>query len=171
MESFRSLLHSRYSVRSYLDTPVEAEKLAQILAAARLAPTAANRQPFRIVVVQDPQQLAKFRPLCRFREPPLVLIVCGVPAEAWVRPSDGFSACLVDTSIVCDHMMLAATELGLGSLWMTSFDLDGVRQAFGIARDLVPHHLLCLGYPAGEKASPDRFDTGRRPLSDLVSGL
>lgn len=171
MESFTSLLHSRYSVRTYLDQPVEEAKIAQILEAARLAPTAANRQPFRIVVVQDPEELAKFRPLCRFREPPLVLIVCGVPAEAWVRPTDGFNACLVDTSIVCDHMMLAATELGLGSLWMTSFDLDGVRKSFGISPDRVPHHLLCLGYAAGEIASPERFDTARRPLSDLVSGF
>lgn len=161
------LMHQRCSIRAYQPRAVEPDKIVQILEAAHVAPTAANRQPFRIVAVQEPGNLAKFRPLCKFREPPLVFIVCALPAEAWTR-ADGFNAAVVDASIVCDHMMLVATSLGLGSLWMTAFDVDGVKREFALPAGWEPAHLLCVGYAEDEPKSPERFVNDRRPLSDMV---
>ena len=168
--TIQQTIRMRYSVRSYSSRPVEDEKIALLLDTARLAPTAANRQPFRIVVVRAPDKLALLAGLCRFRHSPLVFVVCGVPAEAWVRAKDQFNACLVDTAIVCDHMMLAATELGLGSLWMSSFDALGVAAALELPQGWEPHHLLCLGYAEGEAPGPGRFATARKPLESLVGG-
>ncbi len=168
--TMQQIIHTRYSVRSYSTRPVEDEKIALLLETARLAPTAANRQPFRIVVVRAQEKLERLAGLCRFRHSPLVFVLCGVPAEAWVRASDHFNACLVDTSIVCDHLMLAATELGLGSLWMSSFDVKGVAAALELPEGVEPHHLLCLGYAEGEAPGPGRFATARKPLENLVSG-
>jgi len=166
--SILDTMRQRYSVRSYQARPVEPEKLAQILEAAHIAPTAANRQPQRIVVVQSPEQVAKFRTLCRFRESPVVLIICAVKSEAWVRASDGFNAAVVDATIITDHMMLAATELGLGSLWMSSFDVPGVSKAFDLPADWEPIQLLCLGYAEGQAPSTTRFAEVRKPLSATV---
>jgi len=168
MESVMECMRRRYSVRSYQNRPVEKEKILEILEAGRIAPTAANRQPFRIVVVQDPERVSQFRTLCKFREAPVVLIVCALPAEAWERTSDGFNAAITDTSIVCDHMMLAATDQGLGSLWMSSFDVKGVQREFSLPEGWEPTHLLCLGYANGEAASPTRLSTARKPLEELV---
>jgi nitroreductase len=75
----------------------------------------------------------------------------------------------IDTSIACDHMMLAATDLSLGSCWLTYFDPAAIRRAFNIPADLVPVHVLVLGYAAGPAASPDRHATERKPLSELVT--
>ena len=161
-------IRNRYSVRAYLPRPVEDEKIATILDAARMAPTGANRQPHRILVVRTPEQLAKFRTVCRFREAPLVFVVCVQPREAWVRPFDGFNLAIVDATIVTDHMMLVATELGLGSLWMSAFDPVALRREFAIPVDLEPVNLLCVGYANGPAPSPERFINDRKPLKDTV---
>jgi len=161
-------IQTRYSVRAYLPTPVEKDKIAAILAAARMAPTAANRQPQRILVVRSVEGLAKFRKVCRFREAPLVFVVCVQTNEAWVRAADGFNASLVDASIVTDHMMLAATDLGLGSLWMSAFDPVALRNEFAIPALYEPAHLLCVGYADGVAPSLERFASARKPLEQTV---
>lgn len=167
MELFETM-QKRYSVRAYLPQPVEVEKIHQILEASRWAPTAANRQSHRIVVVQEPAHLKKFHGLCKFRESPLVFIICSQDSEAWVRAHDGFNAGLVDATIVCDHMMLAATDLGLGSLWMSSFDVAGVQREFELPTAWTPQHLLCVGYAAGDSPSLQRFETVRKPLEETI---
>ena len=88
--------------------------LAQVLEAARLAPTAANRQPFRLIVLHTAGRQEELRRLYHrewFGSAPLVIGVCAVAAEAWVR-RDGVNYAFVDAAIVMDHIVLAATELG-----------------------------------------------------------
>jgi len=126
---FSQLVQMRGSVRGYLDTPVEEEKLDLILEAARLAPTAANRQPFRVVVVRDDHLRAAFATAYSrewFYTAPVILVVCGVPAEAWTR-SDGFDSLVTDAAIVTDHLTLQAADLGLGTCWIANFDPQAVR--------------------------------------------
>jgi len=161
-------MRNRYSVRAYLPRAVEIEKINAILEAARIAPTAANRQPQRILVVRVPEQLAKFCKVCHFRESPLVFIVCVQRGESWVRTCDRFNAAVVDASIVTDHMMLEATELGLGSLWMSAFDPEALRREFSIPENLTPVNILCVGYADGPAPSPERFVQGRKPLEQIV---
>ena len=121
MNDFLSLAQKRYAVRSYLPKPVEAEKLERILEAGRVAPTAKNTQPFRFLVVQHPERLKKLSACTNVKGYPLAIIVCSVASEVWVRPFDGKSKPDTDAAIAATHMLLEATDLGLGSCWPGSF--------------------------------------------------
>ena len=154
---FFDLIVQRYSVRAYNNQPVEESKLEKILEAARMAPTAANRQPFTIIVIHTAgkeAQLARIYGPKWFTDAPLVLCVCGSPGQAWVRRQDGKSYCDVDAAIVMDHIILAATALGLGTCWIGAFDPDAAREVLNIPSELVPIAFTPVGYAAdapGEK--------------------
>jgi len=162
---FVELVRQRYSVRAYRACPVEEEKLEQVLEAARLAPTAANRQPFRVLVIHTKGREDELRRIYGrewFLQAPLIIGVCALPAEAWSRV-DGKSYADVDASIVMDHLILAAASLGLGTCWIGAFDPAAARQVLGIPKDMEPIAFTPLGYPA-DQAQPKK----RKPLSDLV---
>ncbi len=167
--SFFDLIEKRYSVRSYKPDPVEEEKLQKILNAARLAPTAANRQPFKILVIPTEgreEELKRIYGRDWFVEAPLVLCVCGLPERAWVRRDDDQSYLYVDAAIVMDHVVLAATELDLGTCWIAAFDPDAAREVLDLSDDLVPVVFTPLGYPA-DAPSPKK----RRELDELANRL
>ena len=164
---FLELAKKRFSVRKYRDRPVEPEKLAAILEAGRVAPTAANGQPQRIVVVRSPEGLAKLERGVNPYNAPLALIVCCDVADSFYNPltKEGFGK--VDTAIVTTHMMLEATDLGLGSIWIGQFDADEVRRDFGVPREFEVMHILLVGYPDCE-TDCERHTTTRRPLKETV---
>jgi nitroreductase len=162
---FQELIRRRYSVRAYRPDPVPEEALARILEAGRLAPTAANRQPFRIVVLHTAgrrEALARVYSRQWFLQAPVVLCVCGVPGEAWVR-QDGRSHLDIDAAIVMDHLILAATDEGLGTCWIANFDVAAAREAFAVRAGEVPLLLTTLGSPADQPKPRER-----RSLEELV---
>ena len=128
-------------------------------------PTAANRQPFRIIVVRvagRESELARIYGRPWFTEAPLVLGVVAVPGEAWRRTDD--KPCdEVDATIAMDHLVLAATALGLGTCWIAAFDPAAAREVLGLPDDVEPIAFTPLGYPDKAPAG-----TGRRPLDELV---
>jgi nitroreductase len=155
----------RYSVRGYRSDPVDDETLATVLEAARLAPTAANRQPFRVLVVRTQgreEELARVYGRPWFIQAPLVLAVVAVPGEAWRRMDDK-PYDEVDATIAMDHMVLAATALGLGTCWIAAFDPDAAREVFGLPDDVELVAITPLGYPDKAAAKTDR-----KPLEELV---
>ncbi len=114
---FADLSRQRYSVRAYKPDPVEEIKLQQVLEAARLAPTAANRQPFRLIVIRTAGRKEDLKRLYSrewFSQAPLVIGICAQPQGAWVR-RDGKNYADVDATIAMAHLILAATDLGLGT--------------------------------------------------------
>ena len=119
---FLTLAKKRCSVRQYQDKPVEQEKLDLILSAGRVAPTAANKQPQRIVVIQSAEGLEKLKKAANVYGAPLAMIVCADHQSSWKRPFDGKDAADIDATIVTTHMMLQAAGLGLGSIWVCFFD-------------------------------------------------
>jgi nitroreductase len=158
-------ISSRYSVRGYKPDPVSDEALQQVLEAARQAPTAANRQPFRIVVIHTKgreEELSRVYGRPWLLQAPLVLAVIAVPGEAW-RRSDDKPYDEVDATIAMDHLVLAATALGLGTCWIAAFDPVAVREVLGLPDEVEPVALTPLGY-----ADKARTATGRRPLDELV---
>lgn len=165
---FLDIAKKRYSVRKYKDTPVEREKLEKILEAGRVAPTGKNAQPQRLIVVQGEEGLEKLKKATRFYDAPCVIIVCSNKDETWVRPYDGKKLTDIDASIVTDHMMLQATELGLGTLWVCWFDPEVLRAEFSIPEHLEIVNLLVIGYADGEGAGADRHDKMRKPLTETV---
>jgi len=148
---FLQLAKDRYSVRSYVDRPVESEKLAEILEAGRVAPTASNNQPQRIKVITDANGLAMVDECtpCRFGAP-AVLLVCYDKAVCWKRKFDGAASGEVDASIVTTHLMLAARDVGLGTCWVMFFDPAKTAERFELPANIVPVAFLPIGYPADD---------------------
>lgn len=165
---FFEVMKERYSVRSYRPDPVEPGKLYQVLEASRLAPTACNRQVFKVFVIATEGrqgELKKIYPKDWFSEAPYVLCVCSTPGENWVR-KDGKNYSDVDAAIVMDHIILAATALGLGTCWIGAFDAQAAREVLGLDQALEPVVFTPLGYPKGE--APNKV---RKSLDDLIIKL
>jgi nitroreductase len=164
---FGELIAKRYSVRAYKADPVPEELLGKVLEAARLAPTAANRQPFQVYVVRTAgreQELGKVYHRPWFTQAPLVLCVCTAPAQAWVRIKfDGKCYADVDAAIVMDHMILAAAEAGLGTCWIADFNPAAAREVLELPAGVEPVLFTPLGFPADEPKPKER-----KPLAELV---
>ncbi len=148
--NFLSLVSDRYSVRGYdSNRKIEPEKLLRILEAGRMAPSAANRQPWTFVVVQLASvraELTNVYPAKWFADAPVVLIVKGRKSEAWIRKKDGYSAIETDLTIAMDHLILAATNEGLGTCWIAAFDEEKLRQIIKLTEDEVVFAMTPIGY-------------------------
>jgi nitroreductase len=163
---YSELIAARYSVRTYRSDPVEDEKLEAVLEAARLAPTAANRQPIQLIVMHTAgreEEIGKIYRKPWFVQAPIVIGVCAISSLAWVRESDRFNARLIDAAIVADHLILEAANQGLGTCWVAAFNVEAARSVMELPDKAEPVIFTPLGYPAdqpGQKA--------RKPLSELV---
>ncbi|RKI98759.1 nitroreductase [bacterium D16-54] len=166
---FLEIAKKRYSVRNYSDRKVEAEKLDKILQAAHVAPTAANLQPVHLIAVQEKDGLEKIGKGANIYGAPLAVIVCANHDKAWVRPFDNKQTTDIDASILTDHMMIEATELGLGSVWVCYFKPDIIRKEFNLPDNLEPVNILAIGYSNEEAADPERHSQTRIPVKELVS--
>lgn len=163
---FSEVIRRRYSVRAYRPDPVEEEKLQQVLEAARLAPTAANRQPFQLIVIHTEGRKEELRRIYReewFVQAPIVICACAIGGKGWVRSEDKKRYRDVDVAIVMDHLILAAADLGLGTCWIAAFNVAAARAILGLPDDVEPIVFTPLGYPADEPGAK-----ARKPLSELV---
>jgi nitroreductase len=163
--SFSELIQKRYSVRAYKPDAIEAEKLELVLNAARLAPTAANRQPFQIIVIKTEGRAAELRRIYNrewFTQAPTILCAVGTPKKGWVR-YDEANYTNVDVAIAMDHLILQATELGLGTCWIAAFNPDTAREVLGLPDSVEPVVFTPLGYPADESKEKER-----QQLANLV---
>ncbi len=163
---YSELIAARYSARAYRSDPVEDEKLGAILEAARLAPTAANRQPIQVIVLHTAGREDEIGKIYRrpwFVQAPLVIAVCAISSLAWVRESDRFNARLIDAAIVADHLILAAANLGLGTCWVAAFNVEAARSVLGLPDEAEPVIFTPLGYPADQPGPKIR-----KPLGELV---
>lgn len=165
---YSSLVEARYSVRKFRGDPVDAALLGEILRAARLAPTAVNKQPFRILVIQSPEGMEALKQCTPYTfGAPMALVVCENKEEAWVRPQDGANGGIVDASIVGTHILLAVHNVGLGSTWVGYFDPALLSKTFALPPHIQPVAIFPIGHPA-EDAKPAGFHAKRRPLEELV---
>jgi nitroreductase len=162
---FSALIKARYSVRAYKSDPVEEAALQQVLEAARLAPTAANRQPFQLIVIHTAGREAELLRIYDdpwFVQAPLIVCACGLAGQGWVR-MDGKPYVDVDVAIMMDHLILAATDLGLGTCWIAAFDPAAAREVLGLPEGVEPIAFTPLGYPA-DRRRPKK----RKALPELV---
>ena len=151
------LIRERRSTRAYQPRPVEREKVERVLEAARLAPSACNRQAWEFYVVQDKEKRAAIKEAADgaafLGEAPLILVACGlqgVPMPCGQRTDS------VDLSIAMAFAILEAQELGLGTCWMGAFNAEGVQRALGLPEGTVPVMITPLGYPAQAPAARPR---------------
>ncbi|MFC2058842.1 nitroreductase family protein [Chloroflexota bacterium] len=163
---FFELIEKRYSVRSYKPDPVEEYKIQRIMEAARLAPTAANKQPFRLILINTAEigdELSRVYGKPWFTQAPLVICACGIPTRSWKR-RDGKVYCDVDVAIAMDHLILAAADLGLGTCWIADFDPVVARGVLRLPDDIEPIAFTPIGYPNDEPGLKKR-----RPVAELVN--
>jgi len=165
---FLELAQKRYSSRKYEEKKVEEEKLLKILEAGRVAPSAGNLQPVKSIVIREKAGLNILNKCTTTYGAPIAIIVCGDHTIAGIRPSDRKSMLDIDVSIVIDHMMLEATSLGLGSVWIGgAFDPNTIKKEFNLPEEIEPVSILAIGYSA-DKAFPNRHDKTRKALSETI---
>ena len=132
---FIDVITERYSVRGYLDKEVEKEKLEYVLKAATLAPTGVNNQPFKVYVIDTKKykdELSEIYGAKWFVEAPYVLCVVAIKNQAWTRPWDQKNIADIDATIVMDHIILAATDVGLGTCYIGAFKKNKAHQFLGL---------------------------------------
>lgn len=166
---FNDVIKNRYACRKYADRPVEQPVLDGILDAGRLAPTSVDQQEQHVVVIRSEEGLKTVDDLteCRYGAP-VVLLITFDRNDVYTYPGGKYDSGVEDASIALTHMMLAATNLGLGSCWVNAFDPDAVRKAFSVPDTEEIVAMLDLGYPAAD-AAPSAKHGRRKPLEELVS--
>jgi nitroreductase len=165
---FIELAKKRYSTRNFNNKKVEQVKLEKILEAGRVAPTAANLQPQRILVIKTEAGLEKLKKAGNVYGAQLAFVVCADHSFSWKRAFDGKDTAEIDASIVATHMILEATDLGLNSIWVGYFKPDVIKAEFALPEGVEPINILGIGYSDEERKSPDRHNTERKPLTETV---
>ena len=162
---FLELVASRHSVRSYQSRPVEQDKLDRILEAVRLAPSGSNRQPWRFVVVRDPDVRRRLVAACAnqqfIAQAPVVIAGVGLlPDRVMLCEVPGDP---VDVAIALEHLALASAAEGLGTCWIGAFHQERVREVLGIPESAKVIGVMTLGYPADTPRPKSR-----KPISEIV---
>jgi len=165
---FLDLAKQRCTIRSFSDKTIEKEKLDYILESGRVAPSACNKQPQRIIVVQNKKNIEKVQKSYKTFGSKCVMIICRDEREALVRPFDDKCSGDLDIGIVTDHMMLAAREKGIGSVMVGLFDPRIIRNEFDLPDYIQPTALLILGYPKESFLDANRHLTQRKPINETV---
>ncbi len=146
-------IKERYSVRKFQNKPVEQKKLDVILEAARLAPSASNKQTWKFVVIKDREKRKQLTEICRGQkfvsEAPITIAICNTNLDYVM--TCGMNAPVIDGTIAAEHIVLQATELGLGTCWIGSFYHDKMAELINLPQDYIIVALLPVGYPAIEK--------------------
>lgn len=156
---------ARRSIRAYGEEPVSPALLVELIRAATAAPTAANRQPWEFVVVTAPERLAALRgELYAGRYvAPAAILVCGnmdlalrgAGKDFWVQ----------DCSAATQNILLAATGLGLGAVWIGVYPVPSVMcrltALFDLPEQVIPFAVVYVGHPAEEKPPRTQYDPRR----------
>lgn len=165
--NFTQLAKNRYSVRKFSSQKVEKEKQDIILNSALLAPTAKNLQPQRIIALQSNEALEKLKKVTKCTYGcTLAYIICYDDTVCFKR-YDGKDSGDIDASIVATHMMLSASEIGIGSTWVMLFDTETAKSEFNIPDNIQPSAILVMGYPA-EDAEPSERHFQSIPLNEMI---
>jgi nitroreductase len=164
---FFEVIRNRRTTRKYQDKSVEKEKLQKILEAARLAPSAMNRQPYQLFVVSKKDVLSKINSACNQDwKAPIMIAMVSIPKEAWVR-DDGEEYWKADAAIAMHQVSLAAFAEGLGTCWIAAFKENQVKEILGVDSDSRIPFLSPLGYPAENKGPI----TNRKTLESLIRNV
>jgi nitroreductase len=154
----------RRSIRNYTAEPVTDAQVDGLLRAAMAAPSAGNQQPWHFVVIRDRRTLTAITELHPYSKmlpgAPVAILICGDPhAGRWPQYWDQ------DCAAATENVLIAAEQLGLGSVWLGVHPLpervEGVRRLLGLPEPIVPFALLPVGWPAERKEPSDRYDAAR----------
>ena len=166
---FIKLVKKRYSCRNFAPDGIPDEALNLILEAGRLAPSAANYQPWHFIVLKTPEKIASIQLAYNrewFKKAAVVIAICGDTNISWKR-KDGKIFTDVDIAIAADHMTLQAAELNIGTCWVCNFDKDICSKTLDLPTHIEPIVLLPMGYPLDKAEESERHHT-RKILKEIV---
>ena len=166
---FEKVIKERCSIRKFSDRPVELDKLYKMVDAAMLAPTAKNKQPFRIYLIESEEQINKLDEItmCRYNAP-VVAMFTYRDDEAWVNEEDNsIHSGIEDVSIVATHFMLEATNLGVDTCWVNLFNNHVLDKAFELNEHEHSVLLMPIGYRL-EGAHASHLHEESRAVPELV---
>jgi nitroreductase len=158
-------IYKRRSIRNYLDKPVERDTIMTLLKAAAAAPTAANCQPWEFVVVDEAQKLAELKDKLVFARynAPVAIVVCGNMKLAFKGP--GQEMWVQDCSAAIENILIAATSMGLGSVWIGIYPIESnikpLKKILNMPEYVTPLGIVYVGYPAEDKEARTRLDEKR----------
>ncbi|MEO0075389.1 MAG: nitroreductase family protein [candidate division WOR-3 bacterium] len=165
---FYQVIKNRKSIRKYKPNPIAEDILNRILEAGRLAPSAKNIQPWKFIVIKDQNIKEKLVSACRNQEfiAQAPIVICAVALEkiAWGKMGGYWSSYPVDVAIALEHIILAATNEGLGTCWIGAFEENEVKHILAIPDDVKVIALTPLGYP-----DQDPEPRPRKRLSEIIS--
>lgn len=162
---FYEVLKNRRSIRSYKADAVTDQQLLKLAEAVNLAPTACNKQPFKLLLARDPEMRKAICANCRFEflaQAPVIAVMMTNESESWTR-FEGDPAADIDASIAMEHLVLAAAAEGLGTCWICAFSRPQMNEALGIRTPWSAFALSPIGYAAG---APRPFT--RKTLAEVV---
>jgi len=166
---FKTLVKKRYSFRGYLQKEVEEDKISRIIECSRFAPSASNKQPWKIYIIKDKsvkKQMAESYQRDWFEEAPIMVAFIGLKDENW-KMGDGEDYLLCDVTILADHFILAATEEGLGTCFIAAFDKEKAAQALNLPENEKVLLLTPLGY-AKPDSTRERVRKSREEIVEYI---
>ncbi len=168
---FKTLAKERYSCRKFLTREVEAEKIEALLDIIHTAPSAENHQPIRIWVIKSKEKLSNMKKITKYHyNAPLTIAIGYVPEEAWVRDCDHANMGIVDASIAATSVWFGATDIGLGCVWVSAFDVNKQKELFHEMAGCEMVAFMQIGYPDQTgKAAQWHFD--KRERSEIFSEI
>ncbi len=165
--SLMDLIETRRSIRSYKPQEIEEEKLNYVLQAFRKAPSAKNLQPWKLVVVKNKKIINDLAIACNnqtfLEEAPILIVACAKEDEAYGTMGGYMNSYPIDISLALEHLILAATEQGLGTCWIGAFKEQLVKDILKVPENVKVVALTPLGYPAREASI-----RSRKPLTEIV---
>ncbi|MEM0467403.1 MAG: nitroreductase family protein [Candidatus Thermoplasmatota archaeon] len=173
---FRDVIEQRKSIRSFSDQPVDEATLTYILECAQKAPSWANKQCWRFIVIRNKeiiQQVAKTSVVNHWvKTAPCLIIACGDPTESGLH--NDMQYFLVDVAIAFEHLILAATDVGLGSCWIGGFDEQKIKDLLEIPKRIRVVAFSPIGYPSAKPSLREKAikvlarTTARKSLAEIV---
>ena len=164
---FLELVKSRISVREYTSKEVDIEKLEYIIECARLAPSAANYQPWQFIIVKNDDVKCSLHECYHakwFTEAPVYIIACADVSQSWKRSTDGKEHADIDVAIAVEHICLAATEQGLGTCWVCNFDAQKCSEILKLPTNIQPVAIIPIGYTTQEISR----NPNRKPTEEII---
>lgn len=159
----KQAIEERRSVRKYKAGAPSHQELTEVMEAARLAPTACNKQPFRLLCVTDESTLDVLRSAYErewLKSASCMIVVIADHSQSWHRGNDGKDHADIDAAIATDHMTLRAAELGLGTCWICNFDAAKVHRDLNLGESEEAVVLLPIGHAADEPKPKVRKSEG-----------
>ena len=161
-------IRTRRSVRKYKPTSIPDDVLGRVLEAVSLAPSAKNFQPWKFILIRDPELKAKVATACVnqafMAQAPLIVAACGLPEKSYTGMGRYMNSWPIDVAIAFEHLILQAQAEGLGTCWIGAFYEEEVKALLGVPAAVRVLGLTPLGYPAENPAA-----RSRKPLTEIIS--